>query len=147
MPPESVRTEEAVLQLKQELVAALHQKALFDAVDNFYVFVKLLAPLMLDGNDFRDGKHIENIAASLEDVESGETDRLMLMLPPGSMKSVLLMLFVAWTMGKHPTHRVMWISHTTDKAVECSGRIRDLARDLDPPRRRAPRHRAAGRHS
>lgn len=115
-----------LLELKAELAAALHQKAVLEAQDHFYVFVKLLAHLMLDGNDYRDGRHIEAIAATLEDVEAGDIDRLMLMLPPGSMKSVLLMMFVAWCLGKHPTWRTIWISHTADKAQDCSSRIRDL---------------------
>lgn len=128
MTVKQTTSEEAKLALKQELVEALHAKAVIEASSNFYIFVKLLAQLMLDGNDYRDGKHVEAIAASLEEIEDGGLDRLMLMLPPGSMKSVMLMLFTAWCMGKHPTWRIMWISHTTDKAVECSGRIRDLVR-------------------
>lgn len=112
--------------VKASLVEALHQKAVLEARSNFYVFVKLLAHLMLDGSDYRDGRHIQAIAASLEDVESGDENRLMLMLPPGSMKSVLLMLFTAWSLGRNPTWRVMWISHTGDKAQDVSRRIRDL---------------------
>ena len=122
---------DALLQLKAELADVLHQKAIIEARDDFYVFVKLLAHLMLDGNDYRDGRHIQAIAATLADVEEGSIPRLMLALPPGSMKSVLLMLFAAWSFGRNPTWRVMWISHTTDKAVECSGRIRDLVRSTE----------------
>ncbi len=127
---ESIK-EATLLQVKAELAEALHLKAVLEAREDFYVFVKLLAPLMLDGNDFRDGKHIQAIAATLADVDEGSVTRLMLALPPGSMKSVLLMLFTAWCLGRHPTWRVMWISHTTDKAVECSGRVRDLLRSSE----------------
>ena len=132
MSANSVSTkDDKLLELKAELANALHQKAILEAREEFYVFVKLLAHLLLDGNDYRDGRHIEAIAATLQDVDAGSVDRLMLMLPPGSMKSVLLMLFTAWCMGRHPTWRFMWISHTTDKAVECSGRIRDLVRSSE----------------
>lgn len=124
----STDRDESLASLKAELVEALHQKALIEARDDFYVFVKLLANLMLNGNDYRDGRHIQAIAGTLEDVESGEHMRLMIALPPGSMKTVLLMLFVAWSLGKHPTWRVMWISHTGNKAEECSRMIRDLLR-------------------
>ena len=123
--------EEHLLKVKAELAEALHQKAVLEAENNFYVFVKLLAPLMLDGNDYRDGRHIEAIASTLEDIDAGTADRLMLALPPGSMKSVLLMLFSAWCMGRHPTWRIMWISHTSSKAEECSGRVRDLVRSSE----------------
>jgi predicted phage terminase large subunit-like protein len=123
---QSTEDSERLLRAKAELVEALHQKAILEAKDNFYVFVKLLANLMLDGNTYRDGRHIEAIAATLEEIEDNSLDRLMLMLPPGSMKSVLLMMFVAWCMGRHPTWRVIWISHTADKAQDCSRRIRDF---------------------
>ena len=124
----SASTEETdrLVQAKAELVEALHQKAILEARENFYTFVKLLAGLMLDGNDYRDGRHIEAIAATLEDIDDGSEDRLMLMLPPGSMKSVLLMMFAAWCLGRHPTWRIMWIAHTADKAVENSRRVRDF---------------------
>lgn len=118
--------EDKLLLVKSELAEALHLKAIYEARTSFYTFVKLLANLMLDGSDYRDGRHIEAIAASLEDAEAGSMTRLMLMLPPGSMKSVLLMLFVAWSLGRNPTWRFMWISHTGDKAIDCSRRIRDL---------------------
>lgn len=128
MKPNFERTEEQLLQLKAELAEALHLKAIAEAPDNFYIFVKLLAPLMLDGNSYRDGRHIQALAASLEDVEEGGLDRLMMMLPPGSMKSVLAMLFAAWCLGRRPTWRIMWVSHTAAKAEDCSGRVRDLMR-------------------
>ncbi len=118
--------DDTLLRVKAELAAALHQKAVIEARENFYIFAKMLAPLMLDGNSYRDGRHIQAIAATLEDVETGELDRLMLMLPPGSMKSVLLMLFAAWSFGRNPSWRVIWVSHTADKAQDCSRRIRDL---------------------
>jgi predicted phage terminase large subunit-like protein len=114
--------------LKAELAEALHLKAVLEAKDDFYVFVKLLANLCLDGNDYRDGRHIQAICAALESAEEGELLRLMLSLPPGSMKSVLLMMFAAWCLGRHPTWRIMWISHTSDKAEDCSSRVRDLVR-------------------
>lgn len=118
--------DERLTRIKAELAEALHQKAVLEARDDFYVFVKLLAGLMLDGNEYRDGRHIQAIAGALEDIENGSEDRLMLMLPPGSMKSVLLMMFAAWCMGRHPTWRIMWISHTADKAYENSRRVRDF---------------------
>lgn len=124
--PTSQFSEGDRLELKAELAEKLHQKAVIEARDDFYVFVKLLAGLMLDGNDYRDGRHIEAIAATLEDIEDGGETRLMLSLPPGSMKSVLLMMFSAWCLGKHPTWRIMWISHTADKAQENSRKVRDF---------------------
>lgn len=128
---ESIDLDGGLDTLKAALAEALHQKALIEARDDFYVFVKLLANLLLNGNDYRDGRHIQAIAGTLEDVDEGTIDRLMIMLPPGSMKSVLLMLFVAWCFGRHPTWRVMWISHTSDKAQECSRMVRDFMRSAE----------------
>jgi predicted phage terminase large subunit-like protein len=124
----AVSTNPDLLKVKADLAEALHQKAILEAREDFYVFVKLLANLMLDGNEYRDGRHIQAICASLENTEEGQLMRLMLSLPPGSMKSVLLMMFAAWCLGRHPTWRIMWISHTTDKAEDCSSRVRDLVR-------------------
>ena len=124
--PDAGPTPDKLLELKAELADALHQKAILEARDDFYVFVKLLAELMLDGNSYRDGSHIRAIAHTLKGVNEGSCKRLMLMLPPGSMKSILLMMFVAWCLGRNPTWRVIWISHTADKAQDCSSRIRDL---------------------
>jgi len=125
---DSELTEEKRLQLKTELAEALHQKAVTEAADNFYIFVKLLAHLCLDGSNFKDGAHIRAIAASLEDIEVGAEERLMLALPPGSMKSVLIQMFSAWCLGRHPTWRIMYISHTASKAEDSSGRVRDFIR-------------------
>ena len=40
---ESIKDEETLLRIKAELAEALHQKALLEAQDNFYVFAKMLA--------------------------------------------------------------------------------------------------------
>ncbi len=48
-----------LLEVQQKLAETLHQRAVLEASEDFYVFVKLLAPLMLDGNEYRDGRHIE----------------------------------------------------------------------------------------
>lgn len=117
--------------VKAELAEALHRKAVIEAADNFYVFVKLLAPLMLDGNEYRDGRHIQLLTELLQECAEKNIQRLMLSLPPGSMKSVLLMMFSAWCLGRNPTWRVMWISHTSDKAEDCSSRVRDLIRSAE----------------
>jgi predicted phage terminase large subunit-like protein len=117
-----------LLEVKAELAELLHQKAVLEARDRFYIFVKMLAPLMLNGNDYRDGRHIAELASMLQDVECDDISRLMVSLPPGSMKSVLLMMFSAWCFGRRPHWRVMWISHTAMKAEECSAQVRDLIR-------------------
>lgn len=119
------------VEVKKKLAQALEQKLILEAQENFLVFVRLLARYMLDGNEYRHGKHIELLAAALQDVEADVTPRLMIALPPGSMKSVLAMLWVAWCMGRHPHWRIMWVSHTTDKAEECSLRVRDLVRSKE----------------
>lgn len=114
-----------------QLADAIKQKAWLQSRTSFYAFVRLMAHYMLDGEAYVDGAHIRAICNVLELVEAGRCTRLMTFLPPRSMKSVLLMLFVAWCMGRNPKWRIMWISHTTEKAEECSGRIRDLLREPD----------------
>lgn len=98
------------------------------ARDDFYLFVKLLAPIVLP-EDFIDGRHIEIICKELQEVEVSVASkvlrpkRLQLFLPPGSMKSKLASnLFPAWCLGKHPNWCFLAIGSDFEFAVDNFGR-------------------------
>ena len=64
---------------------------------------------------------------ALEAVERGDTDRLMVLLPPGSAKSTFAsMLFPAWWMARHPEHSVITASHTASLAEHFGRTVRSL---------------------
>lgn len=110
-----------------------------EAKTNFYTYVQLLAPEILP-EGFVNGRHIKVMADALQDVErrtiqSTDRDnqkvvfgkRLQIFLPPGSMKSKILNLFVTWCLGRHPKWRILHVGHTKSFAEDNMGRqIRDL---------------------
>ena len=76
---------------------------------------------------FKPALHHELMIAELEKIESGENNRLMLLLPPGSAKSTYGSVeFPTWYMGRNPENSVIAASNTTDLAERFSRRVRNL---------------------
>ena len=72
-------------------------------------------------------RHHRYVNAELEAVERGDNDRLMLFEPPGHAKSTYASwLFPAWYLGRHPTHAVIFASHTADLAESWGRKVRNL---------------------
>ena len=71
--------------------------------------------------------HHRLLLAELEKVESGETPRLMVLMPPGSAKSTYTsVLFPPWFMGRNPEMAILGVSNTTDLAERFSRRVRNI---------------------
>ena len=63
----------------------------------------------------------------LERVERGETERLMVLMPPGSAKSTYTsILFPPWFMGRNPQASILGVSNTTELAERFSRRVRNI---------------------
>ena len=61
--------------------------------------------------------HIEQIAAALEDCRQGRCRRLIINLPPRSLKSLLASVaFPAWLLGHNPTTSIINVSYGQDLA-------------------------------
>jgi predicted phage terminase large subunit-like protein len=72
--------------------------------------------------------HHKLLMQELERVEAGETQRLMVLMPPGSAKSTYTsVLFPPWFMGRNPTMSVLGVSNTADLAERFSRRVRNIA--------------------
>lgn len=70
--------------------------------------------------------HHELMCNELDAVERGETERLILMLPPGSAKSTYgSTLFPQYFLGRNPQLTVLGASHTADLANRFSRRVRN----------------------
>ena len=79
------------------------------------------------GQDFVDGRHIRLICAELERVSRGETDTLLINVPPGYMKSLLVTVFwPAWEWTSKPARRFLCGAYADDLAVRDSLRCRQL---------------------
>ncbi|HYF37782.1 MAG TPA: hypothetical protein VD994_20945, partial [Prosthecobacter sp.] len=123
-------TDPVALREKQELLDRLKERARALARDDFYTFVKLMAPIIIPG--FVDGRHIKLICDKLQALESGQlrTNRLMIFLGPGSMKSrIASILFPAWCFGRKAHQQVLQVSHSISLAEEFGGRTRDLLKE------------------
>jgi len=63
----------------------------------------------------------------LEAISRGETDRLLVLMPPGSAKSTYgSILFPAWWFSQHPNSSVIATSHTASLAEYFGRQVRDL---------------------
>ncbi len=68
--------------------------------------------------------HIEVIAAELEACRRGETNRLIINLPPRSLKSICAsVVFPAWLLGHQPSSQIICASYAQDlankHAIDC----------------------------
>lgn len=73
--------------------------------------------------------HIDAIAMHLEAVTDGRIRRLLINIPPGHMKSLLVDVFwPAWVWINRPEWRALFSSYSGDLAIRDSVRCRDLIR-------------------
>ena len=71
--------------------------------------------------------HHKLLLTKLEQVERGELERLMILMPPGSAKSTYAsVIFPPWFMGRNPQSSVLGVSNTTSLAERFSKRARNL---------------------
>lgn len=69
------------------------------------------------GRTFISSPHIEVMATALEDCRLGKTKRVILNLPPRSLKSHSVSVsFVAWLMGHNPSAQIICASYNQDLA-------------------------------
>ena len=76
---------------------------------------------------FEPAAHHRLLIDELEQVASGDNDRLMLLLPPGSAKSTYAsLLFPAWWFARHPASSIIATSHTAALAQHFGRGVRTL---------------------
>ena len=106
------------------------------------------AALALAPRGHKPAAHHRLILAELEHLSAARTDRLMLLLPPGSAKSTYASLvFPPWWLARHPHSSVIATSHTASLARHFGRGVRGLIEthatrlgyQLDPASRAAHR--------
>ena len=71
--------------------------------------------------------HHQYLLVKLEQLEAGEIDRLMVLMPPGSAKSTYVsVLFPAWWLHRRPRSAVIAACHTADLAEHFGRQVRRL---------------------
>ena len=87
----------------------------------------LISYCMLSYRDFVPSWHHRILGAELEKVERGETDRLMVMMPPRHGKSEITSVrFPSWFMGRNPKQNVIACSYSAELAESFGRKVRDL---------------------
>lgn len=92
-----------------------------DAEESLAAFVRLAWPVLEPNQPYVHGWHIDAMAEHLEAVTHGDIRRLLINVPPGMMKSLMVNVFwPAWEWGpKHnPSFRYVAAAHS----IELSGR-------------------------
>jgi predicted phage terminase large subunit-like protein len=75
-------------------------------------FIQAAFPIVSPGASFAPNWHIEAIAFALTRVLKGETKRLIITVPPRSLKSICTsVVFPAFVLGHDPTRRIICVSY------------------------------------
>ena len=75
-------------------------------------FIQRVVGTVAPGDTYHHNWHIDAIADALERVERGEITRLIITMPPRSLKSIAASVaFPAWLLGRDPTMRIMAVSY------------------------------------
>lgn len=93
-------------------------------------FVRLAWPVIEPGTKYVHGRHVEVMCEYLEACAAGEIRRLIINVPPGTMKSTLVgVMFPMWLWGpkKRPSERFVGISHEQSLGVRDNLKCRRLA--------------------
>lgn len=90
-------------------------------------FTKHAWPIIEPSVEFRNNWHLEAIADHLEAVLAGDITNLVIAVPPGTMKSILVSVaFPAWVWLKNPAARFFGASYGIELAIRDSQKCRDI---------------------
>ena len=74
--------------------------------------------------------HLDTICAYLEAAHARRITRLIINVPPGSLKSILVsVMFPAWVWAKSPDRRILGISNIQDLSIRDSARTKRIVTD------------------
>lgn len=105
----------------------------FDAVErelcrrSLTDFIRQAWHVIEPGQPYTHGWHIDAIADHLTAVSRGEITRLLINIPPGTMKSLATCVFwPAWEWAQKPSTRYVCASHSQEHAIRDNVRMRRL---------------------
>ena len=94
---------------------------------DFGTFVELAFPILHPGKKLVHAPYLDVLVALLEGCAAGRKDRVIVNLPPGYMKSMLIsIMYVAWRLGVDPTAKFVCISYGDDLANKHAASTRKL---------------------
>ena len=102
---------------------------MFQAIlrNDLRAFIHKAFTTLCPGQEFERSWHIEAIAYHLEQVRRGEIKRLIINMPPRSLKSISASVaFPAFVLGHDPTRRLICVSYSAELAKKHSNDFRAL---------------------
>ena len=98
------------------------------ARDDLHVFAQLAFD-ELKGELYMDNWHIAAVARKLERVEAGGPKRLIISMPPRTMKSDMASIFYpAWSLGRNPSAKIICASYGQKLSEDFAATMRTLMR-------------------
>ena len=86
---------------------------------HFLSFIAKCIETVEPGTTYRENWHVLVLALKLELVRTGRIRRLMINLPPRSLKThIVSIAFTAWILGHDPTRRLICLTYSNDVAKE-----------------------------
>src|SRR5215475_2577477 len=101
--------------MSRSRVPSVDPRAVFDAIlrTDFYAFVQAIFPIVSGGSQLLLNWHIEAIAEALSKVIRGESRRLIITVPPRSLKSICASVALpAFILGRDPAARIICVSYS-----------------------------------
>jgi len=116
----TVAEYEAIEREVDAIEAELARRSLRQFVETAWPFVEPDVP-------FCSNWHIDALCAQLERVSRGEIDRLLINVPPGTMKSLIVsVLWPAWEWASNPALRYLTFSYSEQLTIRDNLRVRDI---------------------
>jgi len=126
---ERARREEDRLREAERRRIAENRETIRERCQSLSAFVREAWHVLEPSNAYIHGWHVDAICEHLEAITRGDINRLLINVPPGTMKSLLSGVFwPAWEWGpmNRPATRIIGSSYSEDYAKRDNRRMRDL---------------------
>lgn len=119
------------VQTRQWTAMMSDQSRLRDAIlrTDLASFLRMAFPLIVAGEPLKWNWHLDAICYHLELVRTREITRLIIEVPPRSLKSMIAsVVFPAFCLGRKPTRKIITASYSADLAIKHANDCRALMR-------------------
>lgn len=118
--PSPIEVEAKLAAVQKEIQKRLYQRSLV-------AFVRKAWSIIEPDREYVHNWHIDTLAELLQKVSQGEIRRLLVNVPPGTMKSILIsVMWPAWEWTRKPELRILAASYSDHLTVRDNLKMRDI---------------------